>query len=75
MTDLSNDGFVLIHKDEYIVNILAMGIAVQMLSKKIGIPMEHLTQQITDQANKQFEQLSSEQIQQMIQIYEAARNG
>lgn len=69
------DDFVVISKDEYIVNILATGIAVQMLSQKTGIPMEVLSQQLSDQANKQFEQLTSEQIQQMIDLYEAARNG
>lgn len=73
--DELKDDFVVISKDEYVVNILAMGIAVQMLSQKTGIPMEVLSQQLSDQANKQFEQLSSEQIQQMIDLYEVARNG
>jgi hypothetical protein len=62
-----------LQKDEYIINILAMGIAVQMLAANSGISMEAWSEHLTDKATEQYEKLSSEQIGQMIAVYEAVR--
>ncbi len=73
MTNQKGNDSIVLSRDEYVVNILAMGIAVQMLSQKTGIPIEMWSQHLSEKATEQYEQLSAEQIQQVIDIYEVAR--
>ncbi|MHC5849122.1 hypothetical protein [Nostoc sp.] len=74
MTQQPNSEFITLQKAEYITNILAMGIAVQTLAANSGISMDGWTEYLAQKASEQYEQLSSEQIEQMIALYEAARN-
>jgi redox-regulated HSP33 family molecular chaperone len=66
--------FITFHKDEYVINILAMGIAVQMLAANSPMSTEDWTHYLTQEATIEYEQLSSQQIEQTIAIYDAARN-
>lgn len=74
MTDQKDDDSITLFKNEYVVNILAMGIAVQILSQKTGIPIEMWMEHLAEKASDQYEKLSSEQIQQTIDLYEVVRN-
>ena len=65
---------VVLGRDEYVVSILATGIALQVLAEKTGIALEDWTQYVSNKATEQFESLSEVQIQQMLDVYEAARN-
>ncbi len=58
--------FILLTKNEYVVNLLAMGIVMETLAKKSGMPLEQCVQDIGQKAGEQYKQMSEEQIQQMI---------
>ncbi|MEH1851466.1 MAG: hypothetical protein V7L11_07215 [Nostoc sp.] len=66
--------FITLQKDEYVTNILAMGIAVQTLAANSPMSIEDWTHYLAEKATEQYEELSSQQIEQMIAIYDAARN-
>ncbi|MEH2070533.1 MAG: hypothetical protein V7K47_20630 [Nostoc sp.] len=68
-----DDEFVQIPRDEYVINILATGIAIQTLSQKTGIPIESWSQILSEKATEQYEHLSAKQIQRVIDTYEAIR--
>lgn len=73
MTDSTSNNSVVIARDEYVANILATGIALQVLAQKTGISLEDWTQYVSEKATEQFENLSEAQIQQIVDVYEAAR--
>jgi redox-regulated HSP33 family molecular chaperone len=66
--------FISLQKDEYVINILAMGIAVQMLAANSPMSIVDWTHYLTQEATIEYEQLSSQQIEQMIAIYDDVRN-
>ncbi|MEH2072321.1 MAG: hypothetical protein V7K47_29920 [Nostoc sp.] len=68
-----DDEFIHIPRDEYVINVLATGIAIQFLSQKTGIPIQSWSQYLSEKATEQYEQLSAKQIQQVIDMYEAVR--
>ena len=65
---------ITLQKDEYVTNILAMGIAVQTLAHNSPMSIEDWSRYLSEKATEQYEQLSSEQIDQMIAIYDQVRN-
>ena len=65
---MKKDNF-LMDKEDYIVNTLAMGIAVQYLCNLTGKSFNHWSKQISEQANSQCDQLTDEQIDKTIQDY------
>lgn len=73
MTQQHDSEIINLQKNEYVVNILSMGIALQMLAAKSGMSIEEWSQYISEKATEQYEQLPSEQIEQMIAVYEAVR--
>lgn len=57
------------HKEDYMVNTLSMGIAVQYLCNLTGKSFNYWAKQISEQANSQCDQLTPEQIDKTIQDY------
>lgn len=73
MTQEHDSEIISLQRDEYIVNLLAMGIALQILADTSDVSLEDWSQHISERATEQYEQLSREQIEQMIAVYEAVR--
>ncbi|MEH2071629.1 MAG: hypothetical protein V7K47_26325 [Nostoc sp.] len=68
-----DDEFIHIPRDEYVINVLATGIAIQILSQKTGISIQSWSQHLSKKAAERYEQLSAKQIQQVIDTCEAIR--
>lgn len=63
---MTNDNNVYLPKEVFILNILAMGVAIQLLSQVTGESIEELKQKIGQRADDQRRQLSPEEIQAII---------
>lgn len=56
-------------KEEFVVNVLAMGIATQLLAVRNGKTLEQWSEYISETAEKQYKQLTPTQIKQMVELY------
>ncbi len=68
---------IVMNKDEYVVNTLLTGIAVQILVDKSKHSMEEWMKFLSNKANEQLEEIKRtepEQIDQMIKVYSNASN-
>lgn len=70
MSNPSNDESVVLPKDLCVLNALAMGIAIQMLAKITGEEIKAWKDYVGIKASEQYSQLSSEQIQEIVDTLE-----
>lgn len=69
----TNADVFLIHKEDYVLSILSLGVAVQMLEGVIGGSRDELSNYIAQQAMAQLDELTPEQIQKTIDGYFQAK--
>lgn len=65
-TKQSNDESVSVPKDIYVLNTLAMGVAIQILAKLTGEEIEAWKEHVGAIASKQYRELSSQEIQKIV---------
>ncbi|WP_298908707.1 hypothetical protein [uncultured Nostoc sp.] len=70
MTKAPNNESVTLPKNFYVLNILAMGVAIQILAKITGESIEAWKDYIGSKASEQYRQLSAEKIQQIVDTTE-----
>ncbi|MBN3885622.1 MAG: hypothetical protein V7K64_02445 [Nostoc sp.] len=61
-----NNDFVTLPKDLFVLNTLAMGIAIQIIAKTTGETIEIWQHYVGSTANEQYRQLSEEEIQEIV---------
>ncbi|WP_375495576.1 hypothetical protein [uncultured Nostoc sp.] len=61
-----NNDFVNPPKDLYVLNTLAMGVAIQLLAKMTGESIEDWKQYVGAKAREQYRELSAERIQEIV---------
>lgn len=66
-SQLDNESVVL-PKNLYVLNVLGMGVAIQMLARITGEEIEEWKECISAKANEQYRQLSSEEIHEIVDI-------
>ncbi|MEH2038466.1 hypothetical protein [Nostoc sp.] len=66
-TEQPNNDFVTLPKDLFILNTLAMGVAVQILAKVTGETIEDWQEYVRAKASEQYGELSAEKIQQIVE--------
>ncbi|MDQ3018258.1 MAG: hypothetical protein M3Q64_00070 [bacterium] len=66
----SNDKSVVLPKDVFVLNTLAIGIAIQILAKITGEEIETWKEYVNATANEQYRQLSSQRIQEIVDSVE-----
>ncbi|MEH2137137.1 hypothetical protein [Nostoc sp.] len=66
MTKESLDKFVLVPKDVFVLNTLAMGVAIQFLAKLTGEEIKAWKEYVSGIASKQYRELSSREIQEIV---------
>ena len=57
---------VILPKDLYVLNTLAMGVAIQLLAKMTGESIEDWKQYVGAKASEQYRELSTERIQEIV---------
>jgi hypothetical protein len=62
-----NNDFVTLSKDLYVLNTLAMGVAIQILAKVTGETIEDWKEYIGSKAGEQYRELSAEKIQEIVE--------
>ncbi|MEH2140850.1 hypothetical protein [Nostoc sp.] len=70
MSEQSNDKSVVLPKDVFVLNTLGMGIAIQVLAKITKEEIEVWKEYVGATASEQYRQLSSEQIQEIVDSIE-----
>lgn len=73
ITQPLNNEFVNLPKDLYVLNSLAMGIAIQMLAKVTGESIEDWKEYVGAKAGEQYRELSAEKIQEIVQSLDNSR--
>ncbi|MEH2274651.1 MAG: hypothetical protein V7K40_07520 [Nostoc sp.] len=66
MSKQSNEKSVILPKDVFVLNTLAMGVAIQILAKITGEEIEEWKKYVNVTASEQYRQLSSQQIQEIV---------
>lgn len=73
MSKPSNDESVILPKDLFVLNTLAMGIAIQFLAQITGEQIEDWKQYVQAKATDQYKQLSSEKIEEIVNTLETLK--
>jgi hypothetical protein len=66
-TKQPNNDFVTLPKDLYVLNTLAMGVAIQILAKVTGETIEDWKEYVGAKASEQYRELSVEKIQEIVE--------
>lgn len=61
-----NNNFVTLTKELYVLNSLAMGVAIQILAKVTGESIEDWKEYVGAKAGEQYRELSAERIQEIV---------
>ncbi|MEH1921788.1 hypothetical protein [Nostoc sp.] len=72
-TEQPNNEFVTLPKDLYVLNTLAMGVAIQLLAKMTGESIEDWKQYVGAKAGEQYRELSTERIQEIVESLDKER--
>ncbi len=67
------DESVILPKDLYVLNSLAIGIAIQILAKMTGESIEDWKQYLGAKASEQYRELSTERIQEIVESLDKER--
>ncbi len=67
------DESVILPKDLYVLNSLAIGIAIQILAKMTGESIEDWKQYVGAKASEQYRELSTERIQEIVESLDKER--
>lgn len=67
MSKPSMNESVILPKDLYVLNSLAIGIAIQLLAKMTGETIEDWKQYVGAKASEQYRELSPERIQEIVE--------
>lgn len=67
--DKNYGGFFQVHKLDHVVQVIGLGVAVQIIQDLTGNSVEEISQGITDVANRQVAGLTAEQINEICQTY------
>ncbi|MCC5634439.1 hypothetical protein LC593_00965 [Nostoc sp. CHAB 5844] len=70
---LRGDGFVFLTKQEYAFNVLMLNAALNSMAEISGTPIEQIFHYIREMASEQYQQLTFEQIEQIISANEEKR--
>ncbi|MEH2184886.1 MAG: hypothetical protein V7K64_01705 [Nostoc sp.] len=62
-----NNDFVTLTKELYVLNSLAMGVAIQILAKVTGESIEDWKEYVGAKAGEQYRELSAEKIQEIVE--------
>lgn len=73
MNKSPNDEYVVLPKDVYVLNTLAMGVAIQILAKITKEEIGAWKQYIGVRANEQYKLLSAQEIQNIVDSLEKSR--
>ncbi|MEH2270103.1 MAG: hypothetical protein V7K68_16955 [Nostoc sp.] len=68
-----NNDFVTLPKDLYVLNSLAMGVAIQILAKVTGESIEDWKEYVGAKAGEQYRELSAEKMQEMVESLDNSR--
>ncbi|MDZ7963571.1 MAG: hypothetical protein RM368_01125 [Nostoc sp. DedSLP03] len=66
ITKRLNNDFVTLPKDLYVLNTLAMGVAIQILAKVTGESIEDWKEYVGAKTGEQYRELSAEKIQEIV---------
>ncbi|MEH1959843.1 MAG: hypothetical protein V7L05_08145 [Nostoc sp.] len=70
MNNSSEDDFIRLPRDAFVLNTLAMGVAIQILAKITEEPIEAWRECIRSKADEQYHQLSEAEIQEIVDSLE-----
>ncbi|BAY15664.1 hypothetical protein NIES2109_30270 [Nostoc sp. HK-01] len=70
---LKGDGFVFLTKQEYVFNVLMLNAALNSMAEISGTPVEQIFNYIREMTSEQYQQLTVEQIEQIIAVNEEKR--
>ncbi|MBE9207692.1 hypothetical protein IQ244_14420 [Nostoc sp. LEGE 06077] len=70
---LRGDGFVFLTKQEYVFNVLMLNAALNSMAEISGTPVEQIFNYIREMTSEQYQQLTVEQIEQIIAVNEEKR--
>ncbi|OYE02966.1 hypothetical protein [Nostoc sp. 'Peltigera membranacea cyanobiont' 232] len=73
MSKPSMDESVTIPKDLYVLNTLAMGVAIQIIAKLTGETIEDWKEYVGAKAGEQYRELSAEKIQEIVESLDNER--
>ena len=73
ITKSLNNDFVTLPKDLYVLNTLAMGVAIQLLAKVTGESIEDWKEYVGAKASEQYRELSTEKIQEIVESLDKER--
>ncbi|AFY45482.1 hypothetical protein [Nostoc sp. PCC 7107] len=70
---LKGDGFVFLTKQEYVFNVLMLNAALNSMAEISGTPVEQIFNYIREMTSEQYQQLTVEQIEQIIAVNQEKR--
>lgn len=73
ITKQPNNDFVTLTKELYVLNSLAMGVAIQILAKVTGESIEDWKEYVGAKAGEQYRELSAEKIQEIVESLDNSR--